>query len=524
MGKAMALTLAAILSLTIFTYMDVKADSQVQITGHRMSVDSGGIVHISGMVENKSADAIGFVRITANLFDANGKKLPTYSTYALLRTVPPGYISPFDMPISNSEVGNSISSYTLSLEWRTVQHKADKLEFSDLNAFVWTHVDPRTKEFRNPHGSNANAHHFSHAHSEITAVIKNAGDLTKNVRVFVIWYDERGQYYSYDMQSIAQKMTSLDDRRFVIMTHPAMGYYSLVAESEDYVSMLTESGDRMFRLYEANADNRALPGVDTMSITDVVVKDVVGNIIDTIPLKNKPVLPHFKSSASNNVNSIIADGGKEYNVQVRTYANEFVDLEYDHTTRTMTVTAKPAENDFVHAEIIIPNTFTEFLSVETFEATYNGVVLHQKSFLVDPYSYEGKTAMHYIISGDDLKQFSQQMTEAYEDHLVLTLRSLDSKIISVNAGEPVQVQSTITNNIDKRQKFVYILQLKNSAGTTAMISWMDSTIFSKESVNTLLSWTPAQPGTYTMQIFLWESLIYPSTMSSNFASTTFVVS
>lgn len=525
-GKTGSLALIVMLSLSVFTYVDVLADGQVRVAGHKMSVDTSGEVHISGIVENNSNNAVGFVRVTANLFDENGNNLPTYNTSTLLRTIPSGYIAPFDIPINDQMVSKNVSSYTLSLEWKTVQPKADKFAFIDLNAFVWTHVDPRTKVLRNPHGFNANMNHDLRSHTEISGLVNNIGDLTtRTVKVIVVWYDEKGQYYNYEMQTIAGQMATGENSRFVIMTHPTMGYYSLIAESEDYASMLTDSGGHMFRVYEANSDNRILPGVDTMSIKNIIVKDASDNTISKIPVKTKPVLSHFVQTPSES-NPVVNDNGREYQLQVRTYANQLIDFNYDQKTKTITMSTNGIDGkEPIHIEMIVPNTFNEFLSAESFKTTLNGVLLHDRLFFVDPYSYEGKTAMHFIISSDDLKALSKQMTGQDSKRLVFTLQpSTSSKIISVKAGEPIQIQSTVTNDIGIRQKFVYVMDVKDANGATVTISWIDGNIAAKESINPVLSWTPEKEGTYTMQIYLLESFTYASSMSSDFANSIFVVS
>lgn len=528
MGKAMGLALVSILSISIFTYLDASAvgNDQVSIIGHRMSVDTSGVVHISGLVKNESDSAVRLVHVTAKLFDEDGNKLPTFDTYALVRTIPPGYIAPFDIPISDKRVGNSVFSYELSLDWKTAQTKDDKLLFSDLKVFVWTHLDPYTKEIRNPHGGGIKTHNglLMSSHTEVDAIVTNTSEVsTKTVKVIAVWYDERGQYYSYDMQTVARQLAPAESSRFVIMKHPTMGYYSLLAESEDYVSMHIENGKHMFRVHEANNDNRLLAGVDTMSISNIIVKDTGNNVISKIPIMNKPVMPHAKPTA-NKSTVTINNGNEKYELQIRTYATQLLDYSYEQKTRTLTLMTDLGHTDMVHMEIIIPNTFDEFLSAQSFRATLNGKSLSDKLFFVDPYSYEGKTAMHYIIPADDMKTFSQYTHEEPAGHMIFTLRPvLGSNTVSINAGEPIQLQSTITNNIDTKQNFVYIMQVKNSKGNTVMISWIDGTIYGKESVDTVLSWTPEEKGSYTMQIFLWESLAYPSNMSSNFVNTTFVV-
>ncbi len=524
MGRIVMLTLITILSVNIFTFVDVYGYDQVKVLGHRMSVDSAGMVHISGIVENASNNAVRLVHVTASLYDEKGNVLPTYDTYTLLRTIPEGYVAPFDIPISDKRVSSNVSFYTLSLKWKIAQPVADKLVFSDIKAFVWTHIDPNSKQVRNPHGNTIETHD-SHAHAEISAIVKNMGDLTKVVKVIAIWYDERGQYYSYSMQTISRQLVPLENGKFVVMTHPTMGYYTLMAESEHYVSMFSENGDRMIRIYEANEDNQFLPGVDTMKIDDIIIKDTENNIIDRIPIKSKPVLPHFKAILGESIH-VVDERGRIHQLQVRTYENQLIDFRYDEKTKTMILFTNEADvKSTIHVEIIIPNTFKEIITADSFEATLNGALLHDRLFLVDPYSYEGKTAMHYILTGNDLKFLSEQMDDQFSSRLVYTLQPIvSSKEFTAKIGEQLQLQSTVTNNIDKKQKFIYILQVIDSDGATVMLSWIDGNILSKESMITVLSWTPEEEGRYTMKIFLWESLIYPCTMSSNFATSTFVVS
>jgi len=528
-GKIISFALIVILSMSVVTYGNVFADTQVRIAGHRMSVDSSGVVHISGIVENKGEQPVGLVHVTAYLFDERGNGLPTYDTVTLLRTILPGYIVPFDIPVSDRTLNNKIASYTLSVDWKDAKPKSESLTFSEPNTFIWTHIDPRTLKPRNPHGESADKDHDFIAHTETSGMLTNTGGLTtKMVKVAAIWYDERGQFYSHNTQVISQKLAPGEDSRFVIMTHPAMGYYLLVAESEDYVAMLTKDGEKLFRVHDANKDNQLPPGVDTMSMTDILVTDIENKIIDRIPVKSKPPVIHFTPQSGESTQTI-TDGAKKYPIKINS-SNKLNDFNFDQATRTITVSMEKNSKyalDPVHVEIIIPNEFKEFVSSERFEATFNGVLLNGRMFFVDPYSYEDKTAMHYIISFDDMMALSKQMAEEHvsSEYFVFTVRPLNNDPVSnVKVGEQIQVQSLVKNNLDKKQQFVYILQIKDSDGATVMLSWIEGQMPPMESMDTIISWTPETNGIYTMQIFLWESLTYQSTMSSNFAQSTFIVS
>ncbi|MFQ5970467.1 MAG: FxLYD domain-containing protein [Nitrososphaerales archaeon] len=528
-AKVVSFALILILTMSIFTYGNVFADIQVKIAGHRMSIDSSGLMHISGIVENEGEQPVGSVHVTAYLFDQHGNGLHAYDTVTLFRTILPGYIAPFDIPISDRSLGDKIASYTLLVDWKDAKPKSESLAFSEPNTFIWTHIDPRTLKTRNPHGDAMSNQHDSIAHTETSGILTNTGELiTKMVKVAAIWYDERGQFYSYDMQVIAQKLARGDGGRFVIMTHPAMGYYSLVAESEHYVSMLTKDGEKMFRVYDANKDNQLPPGVDTMSITDILVTDVENKMISRIPVKTKPPVVHF-TPKSGELTKTITEGAKKYPIEINS-SKKLNYFNYEQATKTITVSMEKNSKyalDPVHVEIVVPNEFEEFVSSGRFEATFNDVPLDGKIFFIDPDSYKDKTSLHYIISFDDMMVLSKQMTEENisSEYFVFTVRSLgNDPALNVKVGEQIQLQSSVKNNLDKKQQFVYLLQIKDSKGATVMLSWIEGQMPPMESIDAILSWTPESNGIYTMQIFLWESLTYKSTMSSNFVQSVFIVS
>lgn len=418
--KALVLALILLSSL-IAPYAD--ASGTVKIADHRLSVDMGGIVHLSGIVKNISNISVGSIHIKANLFDSEGNALPTYSTSTLLRVIPPNYVSPFDIPISDKMVSKNISSYTLSLEWKPADSKPEMLSFSELKVFIWTHLDPRTNQFRSPHDPHGDRTY--HAHSEISGYIKNQGEhTTTGVKMIVIWYDEAGKYHSYNLQDVAKHLGPEESGSFLIMTHPAMGYYTLLAESKDYVSMLIDKGENIFRVHEANSENKALLGVDTISIKEILVKDSSDKIIDKIPIINKPVVPQ----------------------------------QHDHSR-------------------------------------YH--------------------------SGSDHHSGSHHHSAVATDG---SMNAVNQQKLRVGVGETIQFHSVISNELDRRQVFLFALNIKDLGGSTIKLYWIDVTISAKESGDITVSWVPEQEGDYIVEVSLLESLSYQSRMSRNFGTAHIIAS
>ena len=81
-----------------------------------------------------------------------------------------------------------------------------------------------------------------------------------------------------------------------------------------------------------------------------------------------------------------------------------------------------------------------------------------------------------------------------------------SPINRVVVNDQILVQSEITNKQDKRQPFVYIVQVKNSEGITVSLSWMKSELLVSEKLNAAQSWMPDTPGKYDIEIFVWDGI------------------
>ncbi len=372
--KAASIVLIVILFISTIAYGEVLAEEPVKIVEHKKYLDTSRLVHITGIIQNNGIIPVGPVSIKVNLADEQGSPLPSYETVASSRIVMPGYTTPFDIPISDRSVGERVSSYTLSIKWYTADAKAKKFEFSAIDAFSVSHLDPRTRGYM---GSYLESHMEMeedevHAHTEVSGFVTNSGELTaKYVKVAVIWYDKDGKFYGNDWQYVHKRLVPGEKARFVFMTHPrAMGFYSIVADSDKYVTMLKLNDENIIPVYEAPRPNMNFPILNAISTSKVQLVDENG----------KPI--------------------------------------------------------------------------------------------------------------SDIK-----------------------------AGQMVLLQSIIKNNVNAKQKFISIYQVKDSDGTTVMLFWMSSQIPARESIDTAISWIPEIKSIYTLQVFLWESLKNPVPIGEYYEST-----
>jgi len=82
----------------------------------------------------------------------------------------------------------------------------------------------------------------------------------------------------------------------------------------------------------------------------------------------------------------------------------------------------------------------------------------------------------------------------------------------VISGQQIQIVGQLNNNQDQDQPFVYITQIQDGNKITVSLSWIAGTLTAGQSFKPAQSWTPTDTGTYTINIFVWQSLANPNSL------------
>lgn len=96
------------------------------------------------------------------------------------------------------------------------------------------------------------------------------------------------------------------------------------------------------------------------------------------------------------------------------------------------------------------------------------------------------------------------------------LRILDSKGNALNkvlVSQQVQIISDITNKQNTDQPFAYLVQVQDNNGITLSLSWISGTLSANQNLSLSQSWMPETSGTYTVQVFVWQSIVNPGALS-----------
>ena len=93
------------------------------------------------------------------------------------------------------------------------------------------------------------------------------------------------------------------------------------------------------------------------------------------------------------------------------------------------------------------------------------------------------------------------------------LDSAGNSLSKVNVDQQIQIVSDVTNQENKDQPFAYLVQIQDSTGITLSLSWITGSMVPKQTLKLGQSWLPTSAGTYTAQIFIWESITNPNALS-----------
>ena len=93
------------------------------------------------------------------------------------------------------------------------------------------------------------------------------------------------------------------------------------------------------------------------------------------------------------------------------------------------------------------------------------------------------------------------------------LDSTGNPINKVRTFQQIQIVSNVTNQEDRDQPFVYLVQIQDNNGMTVSLSWIAGSMVPKQILSLGQSWFATSPGTYSAQIFVWQSISNPNALS-----------
>ncbi len=101
----------------------------------------------------------------------------------------------------------------------------------------------------------------------------------------------------------------------------------------------------------------------------------------------------------------------------------------------------------------------------------------------------------------------------YDDATIQNAQLVSQDEDKVTVDKQVMIMADLSNAQDRDQKFAYIVQIRDENGVVISLSWITGSLTPGQSFSPALSWTPISAGTYTIQIFVWDSVNNPDALS-----------
>jgi hypothetical protein len=86
-------------------------------------------------------------------------------------------------------------------------------------------------------------------------------------------------------------------------------------------------------------------------------------------------------------------------------------------------------------------------------------------------------------------------------------------VTSPSAGQQLVLSTTVVNNVNDDLPFVALLEVRDINGVTISLAWQTGTLNANDRADIGVSWTPQDPGTYTLRTFVISDLANPRVLS-----------
>ena len=95
---------------------------------------------------------------------------------------------------------------------------------------------------------------------------------------------------------------------------------------------------------------------------------------------------------------------------------------------------------------------------------------------------------------------------------------------TASVNEKIEISMDFTNDTDVQQPFALIVQIKDSNNTTISLSHVTGMLGAGQTLDQILSYTPTETGTYTVEKFLWDNFADPTALTDEKETFTLTVS
>lgn len=153
----------------------------------------------------------------------------------------------------------------------------------------------------------------------------------------------------------------------------------------------------------------------------------------------------------------------EVSASIKTYYDEVSNIQYDSARESVSF-EMPFDWDpdyvdlvpIVHEEIHVPKSFDAYSPDREYAGYVDGVRLDKRVLISDPYTYEDRNVIHFLVTTDELRRINSELGPAHEQSKIMSFELVPEENVQKNA-----VDFYLVSPEDRTQR----------SGATVEVSW-----------------------------------------------------
>ena len=110
---------------------------------------------------------------------------------------------------------------------------------------------------------------------------------------------------------------------------------------------------------------------------------------------------------------------------------------------------------------------------------------------------------------------AEAAAKAAEEAAQAAEQASQDRIEAATVNEKIEITMDFTNDSNVQQSFALIVQIKDSNNTTISLSHVTGMLGAGQTLDQVLSYTPNEAGTYTVEKFLWNNFADPTALTDS---------
>jgi len=164
-------------------------------------------------------------------------------------------------------------------------------------------------------------------------------------------------------------------------------------------------------------------------------------------------------------------------------------------------------SDWITSEFIAPNG--NIAKVEQITPDFNG---------------DFKTAFKISLKTNGIYKIKASFGSAETSTSILVGSAERALIPLTPVNEKMEMTMDFANKSNNSQPFAFIVQIKDESNTTISLSNITGVLGVDQTLDQVISYVPTEPGTYTIEKFLWSDLSNPTALIDEKETFTFIAS